>query len=1324
MLKYLWAFLLSGSAWAAAPILDINYLLNGQYKPVPESCGLKIEKTIEKKNGLDEIRLKLCNTGKEKLLLRLRLKAENLQPGGNYWDGFEFHAQAKETVAPTGDRHVFPLTGYLYKGKLTALGFTPETCASRFERSFTVDSKGCGTLNFDLFWALLPGEKLDTNFVALEMNAKSYVEAVEKYHCTYPEYFRPVEGIDPRAYGVGGYLSSIEPLRDYQFEECRRTGFDWEWYYNCYQKAGDFFPKEAYWDSKIGYKTENSHAVCNAPGSIKDWFDYNLRRIRTGDKTTALFYYYMQEYCNTDLLYKVFPDSVWRDENGKPGYKVKGWADEFFAEYAWPGEKGSFGPAVRKDLAKLWESFPIAGFSLDCAIGSTRYYGPLVEQEKMRAFDDNGKLFVTEGVALAYNMDYTRKLPPHKDGRRAGSIINAPYTYLPIFHADGVMHEASAYERTDLPVPHRLMLGQKFWILWRGFVLEPFLDWPNISRDAVNESVTGAVDYLVLFTLRMGASPSMMFMRGYPDMLALRDLFTENAKMGWRAAPYAWVDGVEGAENPWDLKAKVWVSRYGDGDKSRIVLGIPTREGRRGKLRIETAKFGASGALYADLSGKNTVNEISDTETVVDFDIAGRDYIVLEKIGKSLGRVNAKMPDKQEEIALSPADGLWIPGIPFDDGKKSLAEIEVRNDELAGLEPWATALSTYNAYYRTRLNNYVPRLWGLKGRMLDDFRFPVKENASAKTVFALGKSARSKYFPGVSVSDTVVYREDNGRHYIGFFPGRKSEKDILKDFLGKLDRFYPFGGGMMSDWGAKVGSYGKAFLRRQPTFDDGVIHPAHVARHALNSDEVAVGRAADGKLYVRMRCSGNSDLVTELKTGLNGQLEFGSSHLIDSGLGVTVNSLPLPREMVYYAADEAAPILCNYGYVGGNHGLLVALTVRSPGHGLSDKDLGTEFLAGTRKYYPVKILNPDEFIVVSENIGRSNIGEFDRSSLKKELVRADHVYPAEKITHTQLYPAVRIKEQKFLLDGKELPISGEFIRIGHKLIVNEVYELLSPVSLMADILKHPGQVVDWRNPAVKPAYELTNTYEFTPSGTMLLRQKYRFFERVALRQIGILQSQPLAMTPGKQVREYLIPKTRPFAIKDKTFDFASGTDFSKPLPEVEFKNERLENPGNPPERFIQLVGTRNAKTGKTIWNAGLVIGYSLENGLTRPETRSKGVSRPMWIFRTQKSYPAALDAKFKAVLEPGTVLEFTGYRKIFQPAAFSETAPASYVIEDGAQRYWYCHFASAGEVEIPEAFRKTGVTVIEKSADVTVSRDKAISTSASGYVVLRQSGGI
>ena len=758
---------------------EISRFKNGKHVPVAESARLELKSDTKKVSVVTEHHLDLVNNGSETLLLRIRAKLSAGKANGNYWDGNAYIRNAAGNVVPKLDRHVFPLTSYSDNGRISVLGFAPLMVVSRFERSLEVKN-GKAQLVFDVFRVLYPGEKLHDVFVSMQFDGKSYVEAVENYHQTYPEWFRPAPGVDLRIYGTGGYLSSDSKLRDYQYEECRRTGFDWEWYYNSYQRSGDYYPSAKYWDNKLGYKEERSHAKCNVPGTIADWERNHKIRTAAGDKTSALFYYYMQQYCNTDLL-KDFSDCIWKDANGKSGYRVKGWADEFWAEYVWPGQAGSFGKKTRADLAKLWKNLTISGFSLDCAIGTTPYYGQLVKEEPYRAYDKNGKIFVLEGVALAYNMTYTRNLPPRPDGRRAGSLVNAPYNYLSIFYCDGEMHEASAWERVDLPVPHRLMLGKKPWVLWRGFVLAPFLDWEKLSPDQINQAISGAVDYLTLFSLRMGASPSKMFMRGYPDMLEVKPLLRRLNTAGWHAAPYAWVKGMKGADDPWGTTLPFWISRFGEGEESFVVVSNPRRRKASGTLIIQGGKFGAPGAVYADLNGKETVNVIKGDDTEINFELPEFGFLVLKKVSdRASGTVKAAIPETAPGFSWQPADDSWVEALPLaSEASGALAAIAGKTEELKKLDYLVTALSTYTAFHRGRLRVPMPRLWYMNGVFKEKFRFPIVERSTAKTTFALGESARKEYFPGVKAADKIVYRQADGRHYVGFFPGKKSEAEFV-----------------------------------------------------------------------------------------------------------------------------------------------------------------------------------------------------------------------------------------------------------------------------------------------------------------------------------------------------------------------------------------------------------------------------------------------------------------------------------------------------------------------------------------------------------------
>ena len=1305
--------LLSAALIQAAPQIEITRFVNGKDEVVPASAKLEVSQTTRKNNLIDELDVSIANKGTETLLLRLRAKMPAGNAGGNYWDGNEYTREVAKSYAPVLDRHVFPLTSYSDKGQLYAVGFAPHIVASRFERSIEIkDNKA--TLIFDLFRVLYPGEKLVDTFVSTSFSGDSYVEVVENYHRTYPQWFRPAPGVDKRIYGTGGYLSSDAKLRDYQYEECRRTGFDWEWYYNSYQRSGDYYPSAKYWDNKLGYKQEKSHAKCNIPGTIADWENNHKIRTAAGDKTSALFYYYMQQYCNTELL-KDFKDARWKDAKGKNGYRVKGWADEFWAEYIWPGQAGSFGKKTRADLAKLWKNLTISGFSLDCAIGTTPYYGNLVKEEPFRAYDKDGKIFVLEGVALAYNMDYTRNLPLRPDGRRAGSLVNAPYNYLSIFHADGEMHEAAAWERIDLPVPHRLMLGKKPWYLWRGFVLAPYLDWTKLKDQEINSAISGAVDYLILFSLRMGASPSKMFMRGYPDMLEAKPLITKLNTAGWNAAPFAWVDGMAGKDDPWGLKNRFWLSRYGEKDEMYIVLSNPRREIGKGTLRIFGNKFGATGAVFADITGKETTNRIENGETLIDFELPPFGYLVLKQTSaQKTGTVVAILPQEKPQYAMIPANDSWVEALPLsDDTKGALAAIVGKKDEVAKLDYLITSLSTYSAFHRGRIRVPAPRLWHLIGTFHKRFHFPILERSQKKTIFAIGQTARKKYFPGVEQSDAIVYRQENGRHFVGFFPGKMSEAQLLKAFLFRLDKAYPFVAGTMSDWPSKLNSADKAFRKNQPSLKDALVHPAFGKRFALNADEIALARR-DGKLFLRTRFSDTDDLVTELLIGRNGQFEFGQSRRIPAGLGVTSDNM-LTGTQVYAAVDESTPVMTTYGNIAANHGALTALTITVKAHGFTVADIGkAKLLSRNRNYYILQIIDQNTLLVMSENIGQNKIGYFDRTTMRTEFEYNGKKYQISNLIHTQLYPNVRITKQELKIDGKALP-EGEFIIRGKKLVCDETYEVISPASLLDNVLKNPGKTPNLVAPELKGALELNNVYTFTPDGTAYIQQKYRFLEKTALRQLGLVQTQIIGIPSRNPFREYIIPKAKSFKQDNKIYDFSKGVDTTQKLPRIYFSPANIANPANLPERFIQSAGRNDAKLGK-IRETGLVIGYSLTTGASRPEIRKNTAAKmPIWINITQKSYPYVIYSQGGIIYEPGTTIECSGYRKFFDPNKFGNKAYASYTITENGQKLLYMHFSEACTVDIPANFTE----IVEKSPGITISNGKITATDDGCWIVMK-----
>ena len=364
-------------------------------------------------------------------------------------------------------------------------------------------------------------------------------------------------------------------------------------------------------------------------------------------------------------------------------------------------------------------------------------------------------------------------------------------------------------------------------------------------------------------------------------------------------------------------------------------------------------------------------------------------------------------------------------------------------------------------------------------------------------------------------------------------------------------------------------------------------------------------------------------------------------------------------------------------------------------------------------YYILQIPDRDTLLVMSEDIGRGGIGFFDRGAMRKDFSAKGKTFAVEKILHTQLRPNVRIKKQEYRLDGAPLP-KEDFAERGTVLVCDEVYEVVSPAALLRFVLRNPGRKVDLTDPAIDAALEITNRYTFTPDGTTHLRQKVKFMERISLRQWGLLHTQSI-YTPGDNpFREYFIPKTVPFVQDGVAYDFAKGFRVLKPLPVVRITPDRIADPANPPDRFIQIAGCGTPDAGR-VRETGLVIGYSLTGGATLPSIRKNSAApMPVWINYTQKSYPCIISSVGGVAVEAGKELEASGYRKIFDPGRFGKAAQASYTVNDGGRKLLYLLFTEAGEAAIPPGFHK----VVEKSAGLTISGNRAIAAAPGDYAVM------
>ena len=208
------------------------------------------------------------------------------------------------------------------------------------------------------------------------------------------------------------------------------------------------------------------------------------------------------------------------------------------------------------------------------------------------------------------------------------------------------------------------------------------------------------------------------------------------------------------------------------------------------------------------------------------------------------------------------------------------------------------------------------------------------------------------------------------------------------------------------------------------------------------------------------------------------------------------------------------------------------------------------------------------------------------------------------------------------------------------------------------------------------------------------------------------------------------PKIKPFEEKTLKYDFKSIQDFARPIGDyLYFNKDKVEDPNNLPDRFIQFLG--KTEEGKNVNKIGYVIGYSLSEGITRPEIRAKNVDYAVSINNFScKIYPSAIsDSYSKTIIPAGTTFHCLAYRQYFDPSVF-KNATSVYWHKEADSYLLYIDYHKSVEndiIKLPEYLTGKKISLVEKTPSLkllteqTVPSDGiALSVSEQyGYIVLK-----
>lgn len=456
-------------------------------------------------------------------------------------------------------------------------------------------------------------------------------------------------------------------------------------------------------------------------------------------------------------------------------------------------------------------------------------------------------------------------------------------------------------------------------------------------------------------------------------------------------------------------------------------------------------------------------------------------------------------------------------------------------------------------------------------------------------------------------------------------------------------------------------------------------------------------------VYVRSALTPEEDIVIQMRVHpYEKHMVFGDVFTVPSGIPMDTASLAESKWLFHSASSDNAPWNINDTLIGANHGANEAVRVMTPGHSLSEKDLGSRWSDGSGiSFYLVKIPDDQSLLFLSENQEASPRWKFETEVSGNSLKRADvsKTLTVSGTERAQFYPANRIQSQQFLADGTPLE---DGIPTQCKIFeAIDVYDILNPGSVLEAVHSHPGKALEASFKEMEALLTNRITYQFQPYGACVINLEATAHQAFKIGSTALVQSAALHGDEkgGEVTLSYLIPKTLIFTVDGIDYDFDGIQNMDKPLENALIFSEEQQNISDPkdlPDRAIQFLQQDDKKIG-------FAIGYSLLDGMTIQKKRAESVSSPLAIFPSRHIYLVAIDQK-AGEIRRGDKLHCVSYRQYFSPEDSQGAATVYGHVENGAY-VLYAEFQKGADrlwIPFPEGYAGKSFDVVEKSDSVRV----------------------
>jgi len=508
-----------------------------------------------------------------------------------------------------------------------ALALPPDEIVSQFEQSLRPDQNNTLRLRLQVPLVLDVGQS-DTFPIEVYRFTPRYgfLDALQKYHAAHPAAFNARANIDPRAGGVSGSrpwtaLAVGKPLL--AFEETRRFGGDWEWFYAQFRRTGDIYTRDKFWDYTPA-RPFNKYRSLESAQVFRDTRHRNLESINAAGAVPA-FYVPAFLYAEEQLAQQEYSGSIIRKPDGTFARHYKTpwvtYSDNEILMYPW-GNK--FAQQSMEDARQLVEENNVPAFGYDIMAGGVQFRGEGLDKSPRRAFDANG-VYVDSAVGIAKIADFTRNL--ENKGRKVGLVGNATNESRPflVARSDSLMFEQPPYYYAEELTALRYAAGHKVMTFWIGWKLPDLLKWEEMTPEQLRVAYRGAADYTRLAAYRYGGYPSATWHNGVPEIVRMSAQLKEVILQGWQAVP-----AVRAASG--ELPSHIWPARYGSDLGSYLTLGNAEKTPWSGQVAVDNDYLGASNYLFVDLAGKPLQQTVRGRTTVVNVTIPAHETLVLRAV--------------------------------------------------------------------------------------------------------------------------------------------------------------------------------------------------------------------------------------------------------------------------------------------------------------------------------------------------------------------------------------------------------------------------------------------------------------------------------------------------------------------------------------------------------------------------------------------------------------------------------------------------------------------------------------------------------------------